>query len=69
MDRERVCGVGRGEPDLVLGEGKGLKEALTSSRKNRNRQSQEIEGWEDPPDCTRYLGGKRLSGLKGRDLR
>jgi hypothetical protein len=31
----------KGKPDLVLGEGKGLG----ASRKNGNRQSQEIEGW------------------------
>jgi hypothetical protein len=24
---------------------------------------------EHPPECTRELGGKRLSGIKGRDLR
>jgi hypothetical protein len=36
--------MGRGEPDLVLGEGKGLKPC----RKNRNRQPQEIGGWGTP---------------------
>ena len=25
--------------------------------------------WEDPPECTRDLGGERLSGLKRRVLR
>jgi hypothetical protein len=34
----------------------------------KNRQPQEI-GWGDPPECSRDLGGKRLSGIKGRDLR
>jgi hypothetical protein len=38
-------GKGRGEPDLVLGEGKRLR----TSRKNGNRQPQEIGGWEDTP--------------------
>ena len=57
---------GRGEPDLILGE-KGT-EALRASRKNGNRQPQKIGGWEDAPECTRDLGGKRLSGLIERDL-
>jgi hypothetical protein len=35
-------GVG-GKPDLLLGEGKGLK-LLRSNRKNRNRQPQEVGG-------------------------
>jgi hypothetical protein len=58
----------RGEPDLVLGEKK-RTEALWASRKNGNRQPWEVGGWWDPPGYTRYLGGERLSGLKGRDLR
>jgi hypothetical protein len=44
-------------------------EALRASRKNGNRQSQEIGGWGHPPECTRDLEGERLSGLKGIDLR
>ena len=64
---DRVLGGRRegGEPDLALGEGKGLR----ARGKNVNRQPQEIGGWGDPPECTRDLGGERLSGLKGRDLR
>jgi hypothetical protein len=58
---------GKGEPDLVVGEGKGLKRR--ASRKNGSRQSQEIEGWRDPPECTRDLGGERFSRFKGRGLR
>lgn len=46
-----------------------MTEVLMSGRKNVNRQPQEIGGWGDPPECTRDLGGERLSGLKGRDLR
>jgi hypothetical protein len=42
--------------------------ALRACRKNENRQLQEIGGWEIG-ECTRDLGGKRLSGIKGRDLR
>jgi hypothetical protein len=38
--------------------------ALRANRKNGNRQHQEVGGWRDSPDCTRDLGGKRLSGLK-----
>jgi hypothetical protein len=44
-------------------------EALRTSRKNRNRKPQKKGGWGEPPECTRDLGGKRLSGLKGRQLR
>ena len=40
-------------------------ETLRAIRKNGNRQLQEIGGWGDPPECTRDLGGERLSGLKG----
>jgi hypothetical protein len=62
-------GVGeRGEPELVLVKGKRLKQ-LRASRRNGNRHLQEIGGWGDTPECPRDLGGKRLSGLKGRDLR
>jgi hypothetical protein len=56
------------EYDVVLGRGKGLK-SLRASRKNGNRQPQEIEGWGDPPECTRDLVGERLSGIKKMDLR
>jgi hypothetical protein len=42
-----------------------VKEALRISRKNRNRQPQEIGGWGHPPECTIDLGGKRLFGIKG----
>jgi hypothetical protein len=60
---------GRGEPDLVLGEGK-KAEALRSSRKNGNRQPREMGGLGGyPPECTGDLGDERLPGLKGRDLR
>jgi hypothetical protein len=60
---------GREEPDRVLGEGKKLK-ALRASKKNGNRQPQEIGGWRtpSPPKCTRDLEGQRLPGLIGRDL-
>jgi hypothetical protein len=44
-------------------------EALKASKKNGNRQPQEIGGWGNPSECTRDLGGKRLSGIKGSDLR
>jgi hypothetical protein len=62
-------GVGdRGEPDLVLNEWKGLK-SLRPNRKNGNLQLQEVGGWGNPPECTRDMGSKRLSGLKVRNLR
>jgi hypothetical protein len=53
---------GRGESDLVLGDGK-WTEALRAIRKNQNKQPQEIRGWGKPPECTRNLGGERLTGL------
>jgi hypothetical protein len=44
-------------------------EALRASKKIGNTQPREMGGWGDPPECTRDLGGERLSGLKGRDLK
>lgn len=38
------------------------------SRMDRNRQPQEVGGG-DQLECTRNLGGERVSGLKGRNLR
>jgi hypothetical protein len=45
-----------------------MTKALRFRRKSGNSQIQEIGGW-DPPEYIRDLGVKRLSGLKGRDLR
>jgi hypothetical protein len=60
----------RGERETWSGTGwEKRTEALRASRKNRNRQPQEIGHWGDPPKCTRDLGGERLPGFKGRDLR
>ena len=42
------------------------KEALRASRKNGNMQPQGLGGRGDSLDCTRDLGGERLSRLKGR---
>ena len=42
---------------------------IEPSRKSGNMKPQEVGGWRDPPECTRDLGGERISGLKGRDLR
>jgi hypothetical protein len=53
----------RKEHDLVLGEGK-KTEAPRASRKNENRQPQEVGDCGDPPEGTRDLGGERLSGIK-----
>jgi hypothetical protein len=44
-------------------------ESPKASRKNGNRQPQEVEGWGNPPEYTRDLGSERLSGLKARDPR
>jgi hypothetical protein len=60
-------GGGRGTRSGV-GMGK-RTEALRTSRKNGNRQPWEVEDWRDPPECSRDLGGERLSGLKGWDPR
>jgi hypothetical protein len=58
---------GRGEHDLVLVvERTGHPRA---SRKNGNRQSWEVGGWEDPPECTGDLGGEKLSESKRGNLR
>jgi hypothetical protein len=57
---------GKGEHDQILWS---RKEALMAGRVKGNMQPQEIGGWGDPLKCTRDMGGKRLSGLKGRDLR
>jgi hypothetical protein len=43
----------------------GDEKAPRASRKNGNRQPQEIGSWEDHPVCTQDLRGKRLSGIKG----
>jgi hypothetical protein len=53
------------ESDLVLGGRKGLK-PLWASRKNENRQPQEVESWRNPPECTRDLKVERRTG---RDFR
>jgi hypothetical protein len=61
--------VQRGKQDLVLG---GVEKSQSServSRKDGNRQPEEVGGWRDPPKCIRDLRGERLSGLKGRNLR
>jgi hypothetical protein len=34
-----------------------------------SNEYKKIGGWEDPPECTRDLVGKRISGIKGKDLR
>ena len=44
-------------------------EVLSASRKNGNRQPEELGGWGKAPECIRDLGGERLSGFNGRDLR
>ena len=66
--RKQSQGEREGEHDRVLGGGKGLK-SLKASRKNGNRQPWKVGGWGDPLECTRVLGGERLSGLKGWDLK
>jgi hypothetical protein len=55
--------VGRGEHDMELGGGNDW--SPEGQRKNGNRQPLEVGGWGDHPECTRDLGGEKLSGLKG----
>jgi hypothetical protein len=62
-------GDAEGEGNLIWYWVREKTEALRASRKNVNRQPQEVGGWRDPPEYTRDLGGERLPGLKGRDLR
>jgi hypothetical protein len=40
-----------------------MTEAMKASRKNGNRKPLEVGYFRDSPECTRDLGGKRLSGL------
>jgi hypothetical protein len=47
-----------------------MTEALSTSRKNANRQPLKAgDGGGGAPECTRGLGDERLSGLKRKDLR
>jgi hypothetical protein len=54
-----------GEPDLLLGEGKGLKPCYPAEGKETGSLGR-LEIGRDLPECTR---GERLLGLKGRDFR
>jgi hypothetical protein len=58
-------GVRRGEHDVVLGRGRGLKPRGAAER----METGNLKSWRGAAECTRYLGGERLSGLKGRDFR
>jgi hypothetical protein len=40
-----------------------LGEALRASRKNGNRQFQEVGSCGESPECTRDLEGERTSGI------
>ena len=53
----------------IVGRGRNRSKALRATRKNGNRQPQEVQGgrW-DPLACTRVLGGLRSLGLKWRVL-
>ena len=53
---------GWGEGNMIRYWGKGWTLALEASRKNGNRHPLEVGGWGDPPECTRELGGDRISG-------
>ena len=50
------------DSDLVLEKGK-KTEVLRASRKNGNRQTQEIGCFKDALECTRDLGGERFQLL------
>jgi hypothetical protein len=66
-----LWGEWEGEGNLIWFWVKERTESLRASIKNVNRQPQEIGGWETspPPESTRDLGGVRLPGHKGSDLR
>jgi hypothetical protein len=66
---DRVGGSGgKREPDLILGEGKGLKPWWPSERaETGNLRKYKVGG--TLRTHQRYLGDERLPGLKGRDLR
>ena len=73
--RKQSQGWGRGREGLEWEMGKEREEGNTvmywrTSRKDGNQCPRKVgsEKW-DPLECTRDLGGKRLSELKGRDLR
>ena len=63
--REEKAGQGEREHEQVWDGG---TEAPRISRINGNIQPQEV-GRGDPVECTRDLGGEKLSELKGRYLR
>jgi hypothetical protein len=63
----KETGTRRGKHDLILGVGKGLK--LWGTAERMKTDSLEWEEMGEPLECTRDLGGGRLSGLKGRDFR
>jgi hypothetical protein len=65
---EDAGGRERGEHYQVLGGRTGLK-SPRACRKNGNMKPREAGCWRNPPECTRDLGGDRLSELKERDLR
>jgi hypothetical protein len=66
-------GIGRGRGSMIRYWGWGRTEALRASRKNGNRQSQEVGGlyeWRgDLLECIGDLRSERLSGFKGMELR
>ena len=64
-----MLGDEEGEGNMMLYWAGKKTEDLRVSRKNVNRQLQEVGGWGDPLEYTRDLGGERLSGIKRRDLR
>ena len=58
----------REEHDWLLCGGKGLK-SLMVTQKNVKMQPHEVGGLRDPSECTRDMGGERISGFKKRNLR
>jgi hypothetical protein len=45
-----------------------ITKAPRDSRKNGNKQPQEVGGGGGALECTRDLGGERLSAIKGKNL-
>jgi hypothetical protein len=54
---------GGGKPDLLVGEGKGLKPE--GQQKEWKQATLENKRLREPPECTRDLVVERLPGLKG----
>ena len=58
-----------GEGNLIWYWVREKDQRLEGQQKECKQATSEVGGWGYPPECTRDLGGERLSELKVRDLR